>query len=89
MTAPADCAVCCPAGWSPNIDQVPDESCPEHGRVMTPDTVAPVPNTPGTPRRTIRVPDALWTAAAEKAKGQGTDLSTVLRKALERYVKRR
>ena len=32
MTAPADCPICCPAGWSPNIDQTPDEDCPEHGR---------------------------------------------------------
>lgn len=32
MTAPANCQVCCPAGWSPNVDQVPDEWCPEHGR---------------------------------------------------------
>lgn len=47
------------------------------------------PNTPGTPRRTIRVPDVLWLAAAEKAKEQGTDLSAVLRKALERYVRRK
>lgn len=42
-----------------------------------------------TPRRTIRVPDALWEAAAEKAKEQGTDVSAVIRKALERFVKRR
>jgi predicted transcriptional regulator len=47
------------------------------------------PNTPGTPRRTIRVPDALWIAAAEQAKEQGTDVSAVIRKALERFVKRR
>jgi predicted transcriptional regulator len=56
---------------------------------MTPGTVAHVPNTPGTPRRTIRVPDALWEAAAEKAKTEDTDLSTIIRKALERYVRRR
>lgn len=47
------------------------------------------PNTPGTPRRTIRVPDALWDAAAVKAAEQGTDVSAVIRKALERYVRRR
>jgi len=47
------------------------------------------PNTPGTPRRTIRVPDDLWAAAAEKAREQGTDVSAVIRKALERFVKRR
>lgn len=55
---------------------------------MTPGTVQGVPNTPGTPRRTIRVPDALWDAAAAKAEAQGTDVSAVIRKALERYVKR-
>lgn len=56
---------------------------------MTPGTMARVPNTPGTPRRTIRVPDALWDAAAAKAEAEGTDLSTVIRKALERYVRRK
>lgn len=56
---------------------------------MTPGTVRAVPNTPGTPRRTIRVPDALWNAAQVKAEEQGTDVSAVIRKALERYVKRR
>ena len=57
--------------------------------VVTPGTMRDVPNTPGTPRRTIRVPDALWDAAAEKAEARGESLSDVLRKALERYVKRR
>jgi predicted transcriptional regulator len=42
-----------------------------------------------TPRRTIRVPDALWEAAQSKAEEQGTDVSAVIRKALERFVKRR
>ena len=55
---------------------------------MTPSSLREVPNTPGTPRRTIRIPDALWNAAAEKAKGRGEDLSAVVRKALERYVRR-
>lgn len=56
---------------------------------MTVGTVRGVPNTPGTPRRTIRVPDALWDAAQVKADAEGTDVSTVIRKALERYVRRR
>jgi len=47
-----------------------------------------VPNTPGTPRRTIRVPDLLWDAAAAKAEERGESLSDVLRRALERYVRR-
>lgn len=55
---------------------------------MTPDTIRRVPNTPGTPRRTIRVSDELWNAAAAKAEERGEDVSTVIRKALERYVKR-
>lgn len=56
---------------------------------MTPATVTRVPNTPGTPRRTIRVPDELWDAAQAKAEERGENLSDVLRKALERYVKRK
>lgn len=56
---------------------------------MTPGTVRAVPNTPGTPRRTIRVPDTLWDAAQAKAEAEGTDVSAVLRKALERYVRRK
>ncbi len=56
---------------------------------MTPDILARVPNTPGTPRRTIRVPDALWDAAAAKAEERGEDVSTVIRRALERYVRRK
>lgn len=57
--------------------------------VMTPATMRGVPNTPGTPRRTIRVPDPLWTAAAAKAEERGESVSDVLRRALERYVKRK
>ena len=63
--------------------------CPKPVVVMTPGSLRGVPNTPGTPRRTIRVPDALWEAAQAKAQGRGEDLSSVIRKALERYVKRR
>lgn len=50
--------------------------------------VTGVPNTPGTPRRTIRVPDELWDAAQAKAQERGENLSDVIRKALERYVRR-
>lgn len=56
---------------------------------MTPATLTRVPNTPGTPRRSIRVPDQLWQAAQAKAEERGEDLSAVLRAALEKYVKRR
>ena len=56
---------------------------------MTPATIGRVPNTPGTPRRTIRIPDALWDAAVAKAEEHGESVSDVIRKALERYVRRR
>lgn len=41
-----------------------------------------------TPRRTIRVPDSLWEAALIKAEVRGESLPEVIRKALERYVRR-
>lgn len=55
---------------------------------MTDATLGRVPNTPGTPRRTIRVPDELWKAASERAKADGQDLSAVIRAYLEQYAKR-
>ena len=42
---------------------------------------------PDTPRA-IRVPDDLWTAALGKASERNETVSEVIRKALERYVKR-
>lgn len=42
-----------------------------------------------TPRRTIRIKDPLWDAASEKATERGESVSDVIRRALERYVKRR
>jgi hypothetical protein len=54
---------------------------------MTPATMRRVPNTPGTPRRTIRASDQLWDAASAKAKERGEDLSSVIRTALEKYVR--
>ncbi len=53
---------------------------------MTDATLGRVPNTPGTPRRTIRVPDELWRAASERAKADGQDLSAVIRAYLEKYA---
>jgi predicted DNA binding CopG/RHH family protein len=41
-----------------------------------------------TPRRTVRIPTPLWTAAKAKADQRGETLTGVIRKALERYVKR-
>lgn len=54
---------------------------------MTPDTLARVPNQEKTPRRTVRVPDDVWRAAQAKAEERGDNLSEVIRKALERYVR--
>jgi hypothetical protein len=40
-----------------------------------------------TPRRTIRIGEALWGAAQEKAAERGETVTDVLVRALERYVK--
>lgn len=55
---------------------------------MTGDRLSGVPNTPGTPRRSIRVPDELWREAQELAQEQGLDLSAVIRADLARHVKK-
>jgi hypothetical protein len=41
-----------------------------------------------TPPRSVRVPDDLWRAAQEKAARRGETLTDVIRRALERYVRR-
>ena len=38
--------------------------------------------------RAIRIPDDLWEAALAKAEANGDTVSDVVRRALERYVKR-
>jgi predicted CopG family antitoxin len=38
--------------------------------------------------KAVRIPDDLWEAALSKAKGRNESLSEVVRRALERYVKR-
>jgi predicted HicB family RNase H-like nuclease len=55
---------------------------------MTPARLGAVPNQPKTPMRSLRVADDLWAAAQVKAAARGETLSDVIRKALERYVKR-
>lgn len=55
---------------------------------MTPASVARVPNAPKTPLRSFRIPDAVYRAAQEKAAGKGESVSDIVRRALERYVKR-
>lgn len=52
------------------------------------DTIPAVPNQPKTPIRAIRVSDELWQAAQAVAAERGEDVSTVVRAALTRYVKR-
>lgn len=42
----------------------------------------------GTTRRAIRIPDPLWTQALAIASTRGDNLSTIMRKSLERYVAR-
>lgn len=39
-----------------------------------------------TPRRTVRIPDALWNAAQDKAEREGESVSDVIRRALEEYT---
>ena len=41
----------------------------------------------GTPLRNVRVADDLWHAAMSKALDRGENLSEVIRRALEKYVK--
>jgi len=43
---------------------------------------------PGNPARAVRIEDELWNAAKTKAAERGESVSDVIRRALERYVKR-
>jgi predicted HicB family RNase H-like nuclease len=45
-----------------------------------------MPNQPKTPNRVVRVDDALWRAAQEKAAREGETVSEVIRRALRGYV---
>ena len=56
---------------------------------MTPATVGRVPNQPKTPIKCFRIPEVLYEAAQAKAAERSESVSEVVRKALERYVKRR
>lgn len=42
-----------------------------------------------TPARNIRIPDALWKAAKERAAEQHTSVSALVIRALQREIKRR
>ena len=46
-----------------------------------------MPNKPKTPLRNVRVPSPLWEAARSRAAELGDNLSDIIRKALEDYVK--
>lgn len=46
-----------------------------------------MPNKPATPHRTVRVPDDLWAAAKQKAAAEGTTVTAVIIKALERFLR--
>jgi predicted transcriptional regulator len=47
-----------------------------------------MPNAPKTPARNVRISDDLWRAAQERAEAKGETVSDVIRRALERYIKR-
>jgi hypothetical protein len=47
-----------------------------------------MPNQPATPARAVRVPDGLWLAAQEAAAANDETVSDVIRRALERYIKK-
>jgi hypothetical protein len=40
-----------------------------------------------TPPRSVRIPDAIWTAAKARADAEGTTLTAVILRALTRYAK--
>lgn len=45
-----------------------------------------VPNQPKTPAHSVRVDDALWTAAVAKAEDEGRKIADVIRELLWVYV---
>jgi predicted HicB family RNase H-like nuclease len=68
----------------------PEEFGADEGRKRypAPATIGTMPNKPKTPHRTIRIDDALWSAAQAAAEAEGKTLTEVIRAALTRYVKR-
>lgn len=50
-------------------------------------SVRRVPNQPATPNRTVRVPDEVWDAAKRVAADRGETITSVIIRALERYVR--
>lgn len=47
-----------------------------------------MPNQPKTPARSVRVPDALWLAAKQKADERGETVTDAIVRALKSYVRR-
>jgi predicted HicB family RNase H-like nuclease len=47
-----------------------------------------MPNQPKTPIRSTRIDDKLWRAAQVRAAARGESVTDVIRRALERYVKK-
>ena len=43
---------------------------------------------PETMPRSLRIPEDVWTAAVEKAKGEGTTVTAVVIAALRRYLRK-
>lgn len=42
-----------------------------------------------TPRKTVRVPDAVWQEAKEKAEAEGKTVSDVVNDCLRRYLRKK
>ncbi|GAA1831034.1 hypothetical protein [Actinomadura chokoriensis] len=47
------------------------------------------PATGKTPNRTVRVPDAVWNEAKEKAEAEGKNVSDVVNDCLRRYLRKK
>jgi hypothetical protein len=56
---------------------------------MTSGKIRRMPNQPKTPKRSIRIPDDLWTTALQLAKEDNEILAEEIRKMLESYVRRK
>jgi hypothetical protein len=50
------------------------------------ETIAPMPNKPKTPLRSMRIPDEIWFAAQDAAAERGENISDEVRKFLIRYA---
>lgn len=46
-----------------------------------------MPNKPRTPVRGIRIHDDVWNAAQERAKAEGTTMTAIITKAVEKYAR--